>query len=298
MPSTHRHLYFIYIDEFQPFHIENKNLFELINSKNPTRSFINLVGFNHTKDLPFSYEETHTFLKFFGIPDNKIILTRNKHDVTQIKNEFIRMKVPFDSTQDALIFVESVEDYDPKKMYEKDSYLTSYRLNKTNIQPANKHAYILYTGSDAIHIGDKNLNDLHDIKKLYSVLTTDQQKQQFIKRMYGSFDQAIYEIVNDELSGTAHTVHPDKKNDDKKIIVPDSKKDRVVDTSKPEITNPDKEVVDIDTPSKDKLREYIKTYLKENETELSDLFQDPDKFKDTIKKNVDILKKAQDELKK
>jgi hypothetical protein len=304
MPSTYRHLYLIYIDEFQPFHIENKKLFDTVNSKNPTRSFINLVGFNNTNDLPFSYEETQTFLNFFAIPENKILVTRNKHNISEIKNEFIRKKIPFDSTQDAIIFVESVEDYDPKRMYEKDSYIKSYQFSKNNIQPANKHAYILYSGSDSLHIGDKSLDDVHDIRKLYSILSTDQQKKQFVKRMYGAYDQTIYDIVNDELSGTVHTIHPDKKDSkkDKKLELPPTRKDRVVDKpdQEPDATTVVKDVPTTDKSSKDtdKLKEYIKKYLKENESSISDLFQDPNKFKATLKQNVDALKKAQDELKK
>lgn len=328
MPNEYRNIFYIYIDEFQPFHKRNKDFYENVKSKNPTRTFINCIGFDLNENLPFSIEETEKIFQFFKINNTNVIYTQNKHDISQIKRQFYNKKIEFDEKLDAIVFIESIEDYNPKIAFDIDGYIQLYNKHKSNIKPANKNSYIIYSGSDVIKENDKKLDTLNDIKKYFNSLTTDEQKKKFITDMYPNPTSEIYNMIDDELSGRKYTIHPSKEDEKSKEDKSDIEVKKPIDnreadqdietdvTDEPEKQSdqkPEKEILtskdsdqndsdeeknDEEDEFKKKIKEMVNKYLKENETTLFNFFRNPEDFENLIKKNQKTFKKSIDYLNK
>lgn len=329
MASNYRNIFYIYIDEFQPFHKKNKDFFETIKIKNPTRSFINLIGFELNEELPFSLEETEKLLAFFDINFTNVIYTNKKHDIAEIKEQFNIKKIDFDEKRDAIIFIESLEDYDVRISSDQEEYLNSYEKNKSNIQPANKHSYVIYAGSDSIKENDKKLNSLSDIKTYFNSLSSDEQKKKFILDMYPDATDQIYNMIHDELSGISYVDHPtsdesvpeedeEVNNEPAEMDIDSEKTEPEQSTDLPEkpknsseksndelLVEPVKsdeeekektEDGDEDDEFKKKIKEMVNNYIKDNESSIFNLMMDPVKFKKNVNKNIETFKKSKKEI--
>ena len=147
-------------------------------------------------DSPFTFHEKQEILKAHGVPDEKIVQTKNPYQANEICNQF-------DSDTTAVVFMVGEKDMgDDPRFKNVDSNLKSgepayykdFNKNKDNLEPLSKHGYLITAPHISLNVpGHGEMSGT----SLRSFLKSAPQDQ--FSAVMGWFDQDLYNMIQSKL---------------------------------------------------------------------------------------------------
>ena len=189
-------IFVIYPVGSQLFHRKNKEVYNYLVTK---------YGGNEVYIT--TTDEQSKIITLMGVPPNKIIKTNSKYSAKNLVG-----KIPININRDSIIFAVSEKDIP------KDPYLQPIPKNLDKLQPAITFGYIdIAPSTDTTVFGMPVRNEIH-LKKQYVGLKP-QQRKQFIKDLFGKYDESIYTIMNNKFGVNTGTLTEKQKKLLKKLII-------------------------------------------------------------------------------
>lgn len=212
-------VFVIYPGRFHPFHKGHKGVFDYLNTKyGGSDVYITTTDKVELPKSPFSFDEKKKMMVLTGVPINKIIQVRQNYNLSDVEN-----KIPIDINRDSIIFAVSEKDMaeDPRfsKFTKKDgspSYLQPLPKNVSKLQPAIKHGYIDTVPTTDFTVLGMPARSASQLRSQYVELMP-KQKKLFIKDLFGSFDEDVFDIMNTKLTKESQLTEK-QKNILKKLI--------------------------------------------------------------------------------
>ncbi len=189
-------IFVIYPVGSQLFHRKNKEVYNYLVTK---------YGGNEVYIT--TTDEQSKIITLMGVPPNKIIKTNSKYSAKNLIG-----KIPININRDSIIFAVSEKDIP------KDPYLQPIPKNPDKLQPAITFGYIdISPSTDTTVFGMPVRNEIQ-LKKQYVGLKP-QQRKQFIKDLFGKYDESIYTIMNNKFGVNTGTLTEKQKKLLKKLII-------------------------------------------------------------------------------
>lgn len=212
-------IFVIYPGRFHPFHKGHKGVFDYLSTKYGGNDvYITTTDKVELPKSPFTFDEKRKMMVLTGVPINKIIQVRQNYNLTDIES-----KIPIDINRDSIIFAVSEKDMaeDPRfsKFTKKDgspSYLQPIPKNVNKLQPAIKHGYIDTVPTTDFTVLGMTARSASQLRSQY-VKLMPKQKKLFIKDLFGSFDEDVFDIMNTKLNKESQLTEK-QKNILKKLI--------------------------------------------------------------------------------
>lgn len=288
--QLNKKLFIIYPGRFQPFHKGHKNVYDYLTTKfGGNEVFITTTDVVEPLKSPFNFDEKVKMMVLTGVPKNKIIKVKNNYNIQNLVDQ-----IPIDINRDSVIFVVSEKDMaeDPRfsKFTKKDgtpSYLQLIPKNLDRLQPAVTHGYINTTPTTDFTVLGNNVRSASQLRSQYTTLSS-QKRKDFIKDLFGKYDENIYNIMNNKLGFTSNTLTEKQKSILKKLIVGVMKEDEAKVKSM-------KKLADIALQKQrqaelDDAREKLDSAEAQKDTAASD--EDKKKAEDAVKKAKETVKRA------
>lgn len=187
----------IYPGRFQPFHKGHKKVYDIMCQLIP-ECFIATSNKTELDKSPFSFDEKRKMMMFSGVEDEKIIQTKSPYNPVEILQRY-------DPSNTIVVYIISKKDmtgenprfdFSPKKNGE-PSYYQPY--DKNNLQPMDKHSYILTIPSFVFTVNGENSTSSTDIRKQFRDANPNTQRK-IIKDLYGDYNQEIHELMRKKLN--------------------------------------------------------------------------------------------------
>ena len=148
---------------------------------------------------PFTFHEKQEILKAHGVPDEKIVQTKNPYKADEITSQF-------DPDSTAVIFMVGEKDMgeDPRfKNVDKNlksgmpAYYKDFKKNKDKLEPLSKHGYLITAPHISLNVpghGEMSGTSLRSFLKTAS--------QEHFSAVMGWFDQDLYNMIQSKLKMT------------------------------------------------------------------------------------------------
>lgn len=187
---------------FHPFHKGHKGVFDYLSTKyGGNEVYITTTDKVELPKSPFTFDEKRKMMMLTGVPINKIIQVRQNYNLTDIES-----KIPIDINRDSVVFAVSEKDMaeDPRfsKFTKKDgslSYLQPLPKKLDRLEPAIKHGYIDTVPTTDFTVLGMPARSASQLRSQYATLN-NQQRKLFIKDLFGSYNEDVYNIMNSKLS--------------------------------------------------------------------------------------------------
>jgi hypothetical protein len=220
-------IFVIYPGRFHPFHKGHKGVYNYLSSKYGGNDvYITTTDVVELPKSPFSFDEKVKMMTLTGVPLNKIIKVKNNYNLQSLVNQ-----IPIDINRDSVIFAVSEKDMaeDPRfsKFTKKDgspAYLQPIPKRLDKLQPAITHGYIDTVPTTDFTILGAPARSASQLRSQYANLTP-QQRKEFIKDLFGKYDDTVYNIMNNKLGVSATGLTETQKKLLKKLIVSILKED-------------------------------------------------------------------------
>lgn len=195
--------FIVYPGRFHPFHKGHKGVFDYLTTKYSGNDvYITTTDKVELPKSPFTFEEKKKMMMLTGIPLEKIINVRQNYNLENLVG-----KIPININRDFVIFALSEKDMaeDPRfaKFTKKDgspTYLQPLPKNLAKLEPAIKHGYIDTVPTTDFTVLGMPARSASQLRDQYSKLDMSQRKK-FIIDLFGKFDQEVFDIMNNKLSG-------------------------------------------------------------------------------------------------
>jgi len=213
-------LFVIYPGRFHPWHKGHKGVFDYLSTKyGGNEVYITTTDKVELPKSPFTFDEKAKMMVLTGIPLNKIIKVVQNYNVQNLVG-----KIPIDINRDSIIFVVSEKDMaeDPRfsKFTKKDgspTYLQPIPKNLTKLQPAITHGYIDTVPTTDFTVLGMPARSASQLRTQYTNLTS-QNRKEFIKDLFGKYDDGVFNIMNTKLGNSAQPISENQKNILKRLI--------------------------------------------------------------------------------
>jgi hypothetical protein len=220
-------IFVIYPGRFHPFHKGHKGVYNYLSSKYGGNDvYITTTDVVELPKSPFSFDEKIKMMTLTGVPLNKIIKVKNNYNLQSLVNQ-----IPIDINRDSVIFAVSEKDMaeDPRfsKFTKKDgspAYLQPIPKRLDKLQPAITHGYIDTVPTTDFTVLGAPARSASQLRSQYANLTP-QQRKEFIKDLFGKYDDTVYNIMNNKLGVSATGLTETQKKLLKKLIVSILKED-------------------------------------------------------------------------
>jgi hypothetical protein len=216
----------IYPGRFHPFHKGHKGVYNYLSSKYGGNDvYITTTDVVELPKSPFSFDEKVKMMTLTGVPINKIIKVKNNYNLQSLVGQ-----IPIDINRDSIIFAVSEKDMaeDPRfsKFTKKDgspAYLQPIPKRLDKLQPAITHGYIDTVPTTDFTVLGAPARSASQLRSQYANLTP-QQRKEFIKDLFGKYDDTVYNIMNNKLA-SGGSLTEKQKSILKKLIVGMMKED-------------------------------------------------------------------------
>jgi len=216
----------IYPGRFHPFHKGHKGVYNYLSSKYGGKDvYITTTDVVELPKSPFSFDEKVKMMTLTGVPLNKIIKVKNNYNLQSLVNQ-----IPMDINRDSVIFAVSEKDMaeDPRfsRFTKKDgspAYLQPIPKRLDKLQPAITHGYIDTVPTTDFTVLGAPARSASQLRSQYANLTP-QQRKEFIKDLFGKYDDTVYNIMNNKLA-SGGSLTEKQKSILKKLIVGMMKED-------------------------------------------------------------------------
>ena len=218
--------FIIFAGRFHPWHKGHKGVYDYLSTKYSGNDvYITTTDVVELPKSPFSFDEKVKMMTLTGVPLNKIIKVKNNYNLQSLVNQ-----IPIDINRDSVIFAVSEKDMaeDPRfsRFTKKDgspAYLQPIPKRLDKLQPAITHGYIDTVPTTDFTVLGATARSASQLRSQYANLTP-QQRKEFIKDLFGKYDDTVYNIMNNKLA-SGGSLTEKQKSILKKLIVGMMKED-------------------------------------------------------------------------
>jgi hypothetical protein len=197
-------IFVIYPVKSQLFHMGNKEVYNYL----VTKYGGNEVYITTTDTVqPFNSDERSKMAMLTGVPLNRIIKTKNAYNPRNLAGQ-----IPININRDSVIFA-----VDKKDLVE-HPYLQPVPKRLDKLQPAIANGYVDVVPTTIFTVLGMPVRNESQLKKQYISLSP-QQRKQFIRDLFGKYDESIYTIMNNKFGTTTDELTEKQKKLLKKLIV-------------------------------------------------------------------------------
>lgn len=282
-------IFVIYPGRFHPFHKGHKGVYDYLSTKYGGNDvYITTTDKVELPKSPFTFDEKVKMMTLTGVPLKKIVKVAQNYNLQNLVG-----KIPIDINRDSIIFAVSEKDMteDPRfsKFTKKDgspAYLQPLPKRLDKLQPAITHGYIDTVPTTDFTVLGMPARSASQLRAQYAGLNP-QQRKEFIKDLFGKYDESVYNIMNNKLA-SPQGLSENQKKLLKKLIVGVLKEDEAKVKSM-------KKLADIALQKQrqselDDAREKLDSAEAQQDTAASD--EDKKKGDEAVKKAKDIVKRA------
>ena len=190
----------IYPGRFQPFGKHHAAAFKWLQQHfDGANCYIATSNVIDLPKSPFSFKDKADIIRHYGF-DNRLVQVKNPYKAEEIMRNY----KPEDT---AVVFMVGAKDMkeDPrfkisKKKDGSDSYFQEYEANKTNLQPFDKHGYLVVAPHVSMSVpGYGEMSGTSMRKALGDVKTPRSQKINLFKAVFGWYDEKLAKMIFDKL---------------------------------------------------------------------------------------------------
>ena len=282
-------IFVIYPGRFHPFHKGHKGVYDYLSTKYGGNDvYITTTDKVELPKSPFTFDEKVKMMTLTGVPLKKIVKVAQNYNLQNLVG-----KIPIDINRDSIIFAVSEKDMteDPRfsKFTKKDgspAYLQPLPKRLDKLQPAITHGYIDTVPTTDFTVLGMPARSASQLRAQYAGLNP-QQRKEFIKDLFGKYDESVYNIMNNKLA-SPQGLSENQKKLLKKLIVGVLKEDEAKVKSM-------KKLADIALQKQrqselDDAREKLDSAEAQQDAAASD--EDKKKGDEAVKKAKDIVKRA------
>jgi hypothetical protein len=279
----------IYPGRFHPFHKGHKGVYNYLSSKYGGNDvYITTTDVVELPKSPFSFDEKVKMMTLTGVPLNKIIKVKNNYNLQSLVNQ-----IPIDINRDSVIFAVSEKDMaeDPRfsRFTKKDgspAYLQPIPKRLDKLQPAITHGYIDTVPTTDFTVLGAPARSASQLRSQYANLTP-QQRKEFIKDLFGKYDDTVYNIMNNKLA-SGGSLTEKQKSILKKLIVGMMKEDESKVKNMKKLA--DMALYKQRQAEEDDANEKLDSAEAQQDAAVSD--EDKKRTDDAVKKAKDVVKRA------
>ena len=282
-------IFVIYPGRFHPFHKGHKGVYDYLSTKYGGNDvYITTTDKVELPKSPFTFDEKVKMMTLTGVPLKKIVKVAQNYNLQNLVG-----KIPIDINRDSIIFAVSEKDMaeDPRfsKFTKKDgspAYLQPLPKRLDKLQPAITHGYIDTVPTTDFTVLGMPARSASQLRAQYAGLNP-QQRKEFIKDLFGKYDESVYNIMNNKLA-SPQGLSENQKKLLKKLIVGVLKEDEAKVKSM-------KKLADIALQKQrqselDDAREKLDSAEDQQDAAASD--EDKKKGDEAVKKAKDVVKRA------
>lgn len=282
-------IFVIYPGRFHPFHKGHKGVYDYLSTKYGGNDvYITTTDKVELPKSPFTFDEKVKMMTLTGVPLKKIVKVAQNYNLQNLVG-----KIPIDINRDSIIFAVSEKDMaeDPRfsKFTKKDgspAYLQPLPKRLDKLQPAITHGYIDTVPTTDFTVLGMPARSASQLRAQYAGLNP-QQRKEFIKDLFGKYDESVYNIMNNKLA-SPQGLSENQKKLLKKLIVGVLKEDEAKVKSM-------KKLADIALQKQrqselDDAREKLDSAEAQQDAAASD--EDKKRSDDSVKKAKDVVKRA------
>jgi hypothetical protein len=190
----------IYAGRFHPFHKGHKAVYDSLVSKfGADRVFVATSGKQNDTDSPFAFKEKAAMMMLTGVPAKAI-----SQEVSPYKPDNALKKFPTDT---AVVFAVGQKDMEENPRFKpglkKDGTPTYYQpLGKNKVEDLDgyeKHGYLIVAPTVKFTVLGVPATSASELRARYGKLD-DEQRGEFIKDLFGSFDDVIKKVMDKRLA--------------------------------------------------------------------------------------------------
>jgi hypothetical protein len=282
-------IFVIYPGRFHPWHKGHKGVYNYLSSKYGGNDvYITTTDVVELPKSPFSFDEKVKMMTLTGVPINKIIKVKNNYNLQSLVNQ-----IPIDINRDSVIFAVSEKDMaeDPRfsRFTKKDgspAYLQPIPKRLDKLQPAITHGYIDTVPTTDFTVLGAPARSASQLRAQYAGLNP-QQRKEFIKDLFGKYDESVYNIMNNKLA-SPQGLSENQKKLLKKLIVGVLKEDEAKVKSMKKLA--DMALYKQRQAEEDDANEKLDSAEAQQDAAVSD--EDKKRTDDAVKKAKDIVKRA------
>jgi hypothetical protein len=282
-------IFVIYPGRFHPWHKGHKGVYNYLSSKYGGNDvYITTTDVVELPKSPFSFDEKVKMMTLTGVPLNKIIKVKNNYNLQSLVNQ-----IPIDINRDSVIFAVSEKDMaeDPRfsRFTKKDgspAYLQPIPKRLDKLQPAITHGYIDTVPTTDFTVLGAPARSASQLRAQYAGLNP-QQRKEFIKDLFGKYDESVYNIMNNKLA-SPQGLSENQKKLLKKLIVGVLKEDEAKVKSMKKLA--DMALYKQRQAEEDDANEKLDSAEAQQDAAVSD--EDKKRTDDAVKKAKDIVKRA------
>lgn len=209
----------VYAGRFQPFHAGHYSAYKNLVDKFG-RDNVYIATSNVGNEIsPFSFDEKQKIMhNMFNIPKDKIVQVKSPYKPVEILN-----KLPENTP-----FITAVSSKDANRLGGK--YFSPYKSGE-KLEPYKEKGYTVVVPELKLDINGKNISGtaIRDMFKNPN-MSLDAKKGLF-KKIYGKYNPAIFDMVNQRLSGKTDTSTQSISLDNRKITNPETDRKILVKTA-------------------------------------------------------------------
>jgi hypothetical protein len=281
--------FIIFAGRFHPWHKGHKGVYDYLSTKYSGNDvYITTTDVVELPKSPFSFDEKVKMMTLTGVPLNKIIKVKNNYNLQSLVNQ-----IPIDINRDSVIFAVSEKDMaeDPRfsRFTKKDgspAYLQPLPKRLDKLQPAITHGYIDTVPTTDFTVLGAPARSASQLRSQYANLTP-QQRKEFIKDLFGKYDDTVYNIMNNKLA-SGGSLTEKQKSILKKLIVGMMKEDESKVKNMKKLA--DMALYKQRQAEEDDANEKLDSAEAQQDAAVSD--EDKKRTDDAVKKAKDIVKRA------
>ena len=281
--------FIIFAGRFHPWHKGHKGVYDYLSTKYSGNDvYITTTDVVELPKSPFSFDEKVKMMTLTGVPLNKIIKVKNNYNLQSLVNQ-----IPIDINRDSVIFAVSEKDMaeDPRfsRFTKKDgspAYLQPIPKRLDKLQPAITHGYIDTVPTTDFTVLGAPARSASQLRSQYANLTP-QQRKEFIKDLFGKYDDTVYNIMNNKLA-SGGSLTEKQKSILKKLIVGMMKEDESKVKNMKKLA--DMALYKQRQAEEDDANEKLDSAEAQQDAAVSD--EDKKKSDDSVKKAKDMVKRA------
>jgi hypothetical protein len=281
--------FIIFAGRFHPWHKGHKGVYDYLSTKYSGNDvYITTTDVVELPKSPFSFDEKVKMMTLTGVPLNKIIKVKNNYNLQSLVNQ-----IPIDINRDSVIFAVSEKDMaeDPRfsRFTKKDgspAYLQPIPKRLDKLQPAITHGYIDTVPTTDFTVLGAPARSASQLRSQYANLTP-QQRKEFIKDLFGKYDDTVYNIMNNKLA-SGGSLTEKQKSILKKLIVGMMKEDESKVKNMKKLA--DMALYKQRQAEEDDANEKLDSAEAQQDAAVSD--EDKKRTDDAVKKAKDIVKRA------
>jgi hypothetical protein len=281
--------FIIFAGRFHPWHKGHKGVYDYLSTKYSGNDvYITTTDVVELPKSPFSFDEKVKMMTLTGVPLNKIIKVKNNYNLQSLVNQ-----IPIDINRDSVIFAVSEKDMaeDPRfsRFTKKDgspAYLQPIPKRLDKLQPAITHGYIDTVPTTDFTVLGAPARSASQLRAQYAGLNP-QQRKEFIKDLFGKYDESVYNIMNNKLA-SPQGLSENQKKLLKKLIVGVLKEDEAKVKSMKKLA--DMALYKQRQAEEDDANEKLDSAEAQQDAAVSD--EDKKRTDDAVKKAKDIVKRA------